>query len=90
MICLKLQPHILPKLNRYHIMSHSEELLKAVRYCTVVDLTPLLSSLPFAFRVQPIPALVDPLIPTCPWRRTRRRLGVKPSARLSCSWKEPR
>lgn len=41
-------------------------------------------------RVQPIPTLVDPLIPTCPWRRTRRRLGVKPSARLSCSWREPR
>lgn len=42
------------------------------------------------FRVQPIPTLVDPRIPTCPWRRTRRRLGVKPSARLSCSWREPR
>lgn len=43
-----------------------------------------------SFRVQPIPTLVDPRIPTCPWRRTRRRLGVKPSARLSCSWREPR
>lgn len=42
------------------------------------------------WRVQPIPTLVDPLIPTCPWRKTRRRLGVKPSARLSFSWKEPR
>ena len=47
--------------------------------------SPLLS-----LRVQPIPTLVDPRIPTCPWRRTRRRLGVKPSARLSCSWREPR
>ncbi|KAG7220698.1 hypothetical protein INR49_017812 [Caranx melampygus] len=30
--------------------------------------------------VQPIPTQVDPLIPTCPWRRTRRRLGSKPVA----------
>lgn len=43
-----------------------------------------------SFRVQPIPTLVDLLIPTCPWRTTGRRLGVKPSARLSCSWKGPR
>ena len=41
-------------------------------------------------RVQPIPTRVDLRIPTCPWRKTRRRLGVKPSARLSCSWRGPR
>lgn len=74
-------------------LNELQQLLQAVRCVTVVDLSYVLlnsSPLLFSSRVQPIPTLVDPRIPTCPWRRTRRRLGVKPSARLSCSWREPR
>lgn len=41
-------------------------------------------------RVQLIPTRAGHLIPTCPWRRTRRRLGVKPSARSCSSSREPR